>query len=138
MTPQGGRRGFDPLRLTETERRWAEGLFAAILGAGEGGSPSFDEIDRTTFWEIFESAPSPLVRAGLRPMLHTLTFLPLAMGFGAPFFRLDAVERGRFLETAARDRRYFVRQSVSTLKMLACFAYFEDERVRARHQGRPA
>lgn len=78
------------------------------------------------------------MRAGLRPMLHTLTFLPVVSGFGRPFFRLSPDERARFLAEAEGSRRYFVRQSVTTLKTLACFAYLHDDAVRARFDDRGA
>lgn len=129
-------RGRDPLRLTDLERGWAEALFASILGTGgDEGLPPFDATSRAVFWRCFEEAPAPLIRAGLRPMLHTLTFLPIVSGYGKPFFLLDTAERERFLEAAATDRRYFVRQAFVTLKTLACFAYFDDPDVRARFEG---
>jgi hypothetical protein len=130
--------GLDPLELTALERHWAEELFGAILATGgDEGLPSFASVDRTAFWNTFASAPAPMVRAGLRPMLHTLVFLPMVSGFGKPFFRLSDDERGRFLAKAAGDRRYFVRQSLVTLKTLACFAYFDDPKVRAHFDDAP-
>jgi len=127
---------FDPLRLSRVEREWAEDLFFAIIPAGgDDGLPPFSSIDRTAFWRCFDDASAPLVRAGLRPMLHTLTFLPLLSGFGKPFFSLSNDERARFLDAAEAHHLYFVRQSLVTLKTLACFAYFDDERVRARFEG---
>ena len=132
--PPSGR--IDPLRLTRTERAWAEALFASILGTGgDGELPPFASVDPTAFWDRFEAAAAPLVRAGLRPMLYTLTFLPAVSGYGAPFHALPEDARARFLDDAARSRRYFVRQSLTTLKMLACFAYFDDPAVRARYDG---
>ncbi len=131
-------RGLDPLKLTALERGWAEELFAAILATGgDEGLPSFASIDRTAFWHAFATAPSPMVRAGLRPMLHTLVFLPVVSGFGKPFFLLSEEERARFLAKVAGDSRYFVRQSLVTLKTLACFAYFDDPKVRARFDAAP-
>ena len=134
-------RGPDPLRLSSTERAWAEALFVAILPAGEqDGLPPFVHPltgERATFWRCFDEAPAPLVRAGLRPMLYTLTFLPVIKGFGKPFFQLDRDEQERFLAVAAADRRYFVRQALVTLKTLACFAYFEEPDVRARFDQAP-
>ncbi len=125
--------GVTPLRLTALERGWAEELFAAIIATGgDDGLPAFATIDRTAFWRCFDGAAAPLVRAGLRPMLHTLIFLPVVAGFGKPFFRLSPDERARFVTAAAGDRRYFVRQAVVTLKTLACFAYFDDAQVRGR------
>ena len=72
------------------------------------------------------------MRAGLRPMLHTLVFLPVVSGYRKPFFRLGPDERARFLTATASDPRYLVRQALTTLKTLACFAYFDDPQVRAR------
>src|SRR5262249_7143726 len=109
-----------------------------VAPSGEEGLPAFASIDRATFWRCFEEATGPLVRAGLRPMVHTLTFLPLVSGFGRPFFLLSEGERARFLATIADDPRYFLRQTLVTLKMLACFAYFDDARVRERYDATPA
>jgi hypothetical protein len=129
----------DPLRLTPLERSWAEALFAAIVPTGTAdGLPAFESVDPVVFWRTFERAPAPLVRAGLRPMVHTLTFLPVAWGFGRPFFALSGRERERFIARAAGSRSYFVRQSVMTLKLLACFAYFDDAAVRGRYDAVPA
>ena len=125
-----------PLALSATERAWAEALFAAILGTdGADGLPPFAAIDRATFWRAFDGAAAPLVRAGLRPMLHTLVFLPVVRGYRRPFFRLDPVEQAAFIAAAADDRRAFVRQAVTTLKTLACLAYFDAPAVRARFPG---
>lgn len=118
----------DPLRLTALERGWAEQLFSAILAADE-------PTNSDAMWRAFEDATSPMVRAGLRPMLHTLTFLPVVSGFGKPFFALSPEERERFLASIDGDRRYFVRQALTTLKTLACFAHFDDPNVRARVGG---
>ncbi len=126
----------DPLGLSSLERAWAEELFASIVGTGgDDGLPPFASIDRRAFWQCFDTAPAPLVRAGLRPMVHALTFLPVVAGFGRPFFRLSRDERERFLDAAANHRVAFVRQSLVTLKTLGCFAYFEDAAVRARFEG---
>ncbi|MFO0587895.1 MAG: hypothetical protein U0441_10165 [Polyangiaceae bacterium] len=123
----------DPLRLSATERAWAEALFASLLGVGgPEGLPPFTSVDTDAFFRAFDEAPAPLVRFGLRPMLHTLVFLPVVSGFGKPFFALSVLERERFLAAAAASPRAFIRQSVVTLKTLACFAYFEDPAVRAR------
>ena len=125
-----------PLRLTATERAWAEALFAALLGTGGAdGLPPFATVDRDGFWRAFDGAAAPLVRAGLRPMLHTLVFLPVVRGYRRPFFRLAPAEQAAFLDAAATDKRSFVRQAVTTLKTLACLAYFDDATVRARFAG---
>ena len=126
------------LRLTSIEREWTEMLFAAILAIdGADGLPPFAATDRGRFWASFDGTAAPLVRAGLRPMVHTLVFLPVVSGFRRPFFRLSPDEQARFLVAAASDRRYFVRQAMTTLKTLASFAYFDDPQVRARFEQAP-
>ncbi len=129
------------LTLTATERAWAEALFAATLGvdapAPELGLPRWDAIDRAAFWRAFDGHAAPLVRAGLRPMLYALTFLPLARGHRRPLFRLEPSARAAFLAAAADDRVAFVRQAVATMKTLAGLAYFDDPTVRARFGAGP-
>jgi hypothetical protein len=130
-----------PLALTAAERAWAEALFAATLGvdapAPATGLPRWDAIDRATFWRAFDGHAAPIVRAGLRPMLYALTFLPLARGHRRPFFRLDPAAQAAFLTAAADDRVAFVRQAVATMKTLAGLAYFDDPTVRARFDAGP-
>ncbi len=131
-----GRGVAGPLKLTSVERGWAEELFAAIMPTGKNDDlPPFAGVNREPFWRCFDESTSPLVRAGLRPMVHTLTFLPVVSGFRKPFFSLSPEERERFLQHASKSRAYFVRQSIVTLKTLACFAYFDDPRVRSRYDG---
>ncbi len=133
-----GAASISPLSLTRVERGWAEELFSAIVPTGgDEGLLAFMSADRETFWRCFDESTAPLVRAGLRPMVHTLTFLPLVSGFRKPFFALSEDERERFLQHASKSRAYFVRQSLVTLKTLACFAYFDDPRVRARYDATP-
>lgn len=131
---------LDPLRLTARERALAEVIFASLLAGHRRPSagvpfPPFARIDTRAFWDRFDSAPPPLVRAGLRPMIHTINLLPRLGGYGRSFTELAPYERERVLAEAARSRVYFVRQAVATLKTLACFAYFEDPAVRSRFEG---
>lgn len=115
-------------------RAWADPLFGAIIGpTEEHGLPAFESIDLTGFYRTIETAPGPMFAPGLRAMITALTFLPIAdRRFGKPFYALDREARLRCIEALAEHDRYAVRQMVSTLKIMACFAYYEDERVRAR------
>lgn len=124
--------------LGPRERRWAEALFAAILGpVEEHGLPGFASIDHAAFHRAIDTAPGPMFAPGLRAMVYALTFAPLVdPRFRRPFFALDADARLRCIEAMASDRRYVVRQMLSTLKILACFAYYEDPRVRATERAR--
>jgi len=124
--------------LRSFERAWAEPLFAAILGpTEEHGLPAFGAIDLDGFYRAIDAAPGPTFAPGLRAMVYALTFAPVAdRRFGKPFYALPPEARLRCIEAMAEDPRYVVRQMLSTLKILACFAYFEDERVRARSRSR--
>ena len=120
--------------LGPRERAWAEALLGAIVGPTEDhGLPSFASIDLDGFYRAIDTAPGPSFAPGLRGMVYGLPFLPLAdRRFGKPFFALDPDARLRCIEAMASHELYAVRQMVATLKILACFAYFEDERARGR------
>lgn len=116
--------GARPL-LSRFERTWADALFDAVLGTPVG--------DRERFWALLaERGPAPL-GVGLRLAVHTLTFLPVTMrGYGRPFFALDSQARLDCIEAMATHPRLTVRQVVSTLKVLACFALLEAHGARQR------
>lgn len=118
------------------ERRWAEQLFAALLGTGTQGIPPLAQLDRSGFWKRLEEDPPPYFGPGLRASIHTLTFLPLTLpGFRRPFYALDAEQQRRCVAQLAADRRVMVKQLLSTLKLLGCFALFEDPGVRRQLGG---
>ena len=124
--------------LSEPEKVWAEAIFEAVLGPVEDhGLPAFRDVDRTTFWRAIETAPGPSFGMGLRAMVAALTFRPLAhRAHRRPLHALDRTERTRFLESLETDASYATRQMLTTMKMLASFAYFDDPSVRAHF--RPA
>ncbi|MEW5741842.1 MAG: hypothetical protein AB1938_23205 [Myxococcota bacterium] len=120
--PSGGKAG-----LLSFERAWAELLFDAILPV----EPS--AARRADFWRLLEGRTPPYFTPGLRVMVHTLTFVPLTLaGFRKPFFALSADARVSCVERLSRDSRQSVRQMLSTMKLLACFAAFEDPALRRR------
>jgi hypothetical protein len=116
------------------ERRWAEVLFDAVLGTGGAeGLPSLSSIDRRAFWKHLGEATPAYFATGLRAAVHALTFLPLTMpGFRRPLFALPREARLSCVERLGADERVVVKQALSTVKLLACFALFEDGGVRAR------
>ncbi len=124
-------------RLLPFERRWAETIFDALLAIeGEHGLPGFPTVDATAFWRALGEAPSPSFRLGLRAFVWALTFLPL---FDArarrPFFALPRATRLALVAEGIHGRSYLTRQMFAALKMLACFAYFDDSNVRAAVTG---
>lgn len=109
--------------LRPFERAWADALFDAVLGT--------PVADRERFWALVSERGPSTLGPGLRLAVHTLTFLPVTMrGFGRPFFSLEARRRLDCIEAMATHPRLLVRQVVSTLKVLACFALLEAPGVR--------
>lgn len=119
------------------ERRRAQALFDALLGVGgPEGPPAASAEAQARFWRTLDGAAPPALRLGLRASVHALNLLPLLRrGFGRTFLALSPDARARCLEELEHSPRYAVRQSVATLKILACFAYFEDDEARARLGG---
>jgi len=122
--------------LGRRERAWAEAIFAAILAPETAGLPAFDSIDRDAFWRCLDQAPGVLLGHGLRAMIHTVTFLPLTdRRYRRPFFALPLEARLTVVAELDHHPRFLLRQTLETLKLLACFAYFDDAAVRARFPG---
>jgi len=118
--------------LPPRERVWAEALFEAILGpVEEHGLPSFAAVDKTSFYAAIDRAPGPQFSPGLRGMVTAAT-LATVPRFGRPFHALDRAQRLAAIDAMATDSRFVIRQILSTLKILATFAYYEDAGVRAR------
>jgi hypothetical protein len=89
-------------------------------------------LDLDGFWPAFRAAAPPLLRAGLRAAVWTLTLAgPLWFaGRFARFHRLDADARELVLQRAAGSRSYLARQLVNALKVVACFAWCADPGAR--------
>ncbi|MBK8257208.1 MAG: hypothetical protein IPK82_31610 [Polyangiaceae bacterium] len=124
-------------RLTGVEMKWAEALFKAILGT-ERSLPTLSENGTADFFNAFNGSAAPLVVMGLRPMVYTLTFLPVWSGYRRPFHLLTPEEQEAFLVQIDGDRRVFVKQALTTLKTLACFAYFETPETRTFYSSAAA
>lgn len=126
------------MRLSRYERAWLLQVFAAMLPAERAGLPGFASIDTEGFFRAIETTTGPAFVPGLRAMLHALAALPVARaGYRRPFFALAPEAQRAFLEALDGERSYLARQLVATMKILAAFAYFEDDAVRARFDLRP-
>ncbi len=130
-------------RLFGFERRWAEALFDAVLGiephdAASITLPAFESIDRAVFWAALERAPAPSFRFGLRGFVYVFSLATLVDSrWRRPFFQLARAERLAAIEAFDRDPRYAIRQMLSALKMLACFAYFDAPAARTPFEAPP-
>jgi len=123
---------------TTTELRWRSTLLGAMIpGEQLAGLPGLAAIEQQPFWALFEQAAPPLVRLGLRAAVWVLTcWAPLLLlGRLRLFGSLAPADADELLLRAARSRSYLLRQLVTLLKVLACFAYFHDPEVRQRVEG---
>lgn len=114
---------------TAMERRWRDALLAAMIPDGPrlGG---FASIDTSDFWLLYSQTAPPLVRFGLRASVWILTWMAM-IRVGRPFHRLPPDEQDRFLRRTARSRLYLTRQLVTTVKLIACLAWFRDPKGRS-------
>jgi hypothetical protein len=116
---------------TRMERRWRDALLGAMIPA-RGVLPSAAALELDGFWRLYQETAPPLLRVGLRVAVWTLTLLaPFYARRARLFPGLPPVEQDRVLQRAAGSSSYLVRQLAMTLKLLACFAYLRDPRVRA-------
>lgn len=123
---------FEPApALRDFERRWAEALFDALLGV--------QVTDRERFWALVAAKAPALVKPGLRVAVHALTVLPTTMkGYGRPFFALSWPQQLACVEAMGEHPSLTVKQLVSTVKVLACFALLESPGQRERLTTQPA
>ncbi len=124
--------------MTAFERRWQQALFAALIPGVPGGRlPPIRTLDLAAFWTRYEGAAPFMLRIGLRLAVAALTWMPLCR-YGRPFHRLDADRQDAFLARQNSSRLYIVRQLVTVVKLIACFAYFRDPTIQAAVRGQDA
>lgn len=115
--PEAVRDGsLEPIGLTDTERRWAEQIFSAVLDRDVA------ELDRAFFWRALGTATPAYFGPGLRGMIWALNLVPLGYReHRRPFSALDPGQRMRCLARMDEDPRPSVRGLLTTMKLLACF-----------------
>lgn len=118
----------------EFERGWLSALVEAMIPADAStGRPGVAAARLREFDDVLAVAAPPILRFGLRASVWLLTWLTLWPGFGGrPFHRLDADRRDRFLVRAGTSDVYLLRQLATTIKLIACFRYFDDPELRRR------
>lgn len=124
--------------LTLLERHWRDALLAAMIPPSEAGRlPGLGALDLTPFWLTYREAAPPLLRIGFRLAVLALTWLPVML-HGRPFHRLPPDDQDRFLTRMAVSRSYVLRQLVTVVKLIACFAYGFDPAIQRaiREAGR--
>lgn len=119
------------------EARWREALLDAMIPEPGNGLPSMATIDRRAFWPRFEAAAPLALLLGLRIATCLVAGLaPFLLGYRHVFVRLDAAARDDVLHRA--ERLPGAAPLVLVIKLVACFAYFDDAGVQAVARGTDA
>jgi hypothetical protein len=116
------------------EARWRDALLDAMIPEPGNGMPAMAHVERSNFWPRFQRTAPWTVRYGLRFATYVVGGLfPFLLGHRRVFARLDAAARDDVLQRAARlpggAALLFV------IKLIACFAYFDDPGVQAVARG---
>lgn len=94
------------------------------LGALDAGFASFHDGE-------FSRTASSRMRLGFRVAVATATWVaPLLIRRVPPLARLDPDDRERALEAMASSRHPLLRDLVTLMKLVVCFTYGTDQRVR--------
>ncbi len=112
------------------EKRWCDALFNALMPTTPA-MPGIATLTLDKFWSDFEKSAPPLLKFGLRFAIWYLTLRPiLSFRFHRPFPLLQPSAQEIFLTKVNDSHFYFKRQLITTLKAVACMAYFDDPKIR--------
>jgi len=116
------------------ESRWREALLDAMIPEPGNGLPPMTAVDRRTFWPRFERAAPWMLRLGFRIVTCLVGgVVPFLLGHRRGFSGLDAVARDDVLRRT--ERLPGGEALVLVIKLVACFAYFDDPGVQAIARG---
>lgn len=116
------------------EARWRDALLDAMLPAPGDGLPPMSSVDRRAFWPRFERhAPWPLQMGFRLATLLLAVVAPPLLGHRHLLPRLDAAARDDVLRRA--ERLPGGDALLQVVKIVACFAYFDDPGVQATARG---
>lgn len=122
------------MSLPAFESRWRDALLDAMIPEPGNGLPPMARVDRGAFWPRFERAAPWTVRFALRAATYVIGGLaPLLLGHRRVFARLDPAARDDVLQRAARLPGGA--QLLLVVKLVACFAYFDDPAVQSTVRG---
>ena len=112
------------------ESRWRDALLDAMIPEPGNSLPPMALVDRRAFWPRFErAAPWPL-RLGFRVATYVVAgCAPFLLGHRHVFAQLDATARNDVLRRA--ERLPGGAALILLVKIVACFAYFDDPTVQA-------
>ncbi|MBI2521216.1 MAG: hypothetical protein HYV97_12385 [Bdellovibrio sp.] len=112
------------------EKKWCHKLFDAMMPSSSS-MPGIGMISLDKFWNEFDQSAPPLMKLGLRFSIWYLTFRPFfSFKYLRVFPQLSSSSQNLFLTQSNESRLYLERQLVTTLKAVACMAYFDNPKIR--------
>jgi hypothetical protein len=119
------------------ESRWRDALLDAMIPEPGNGLPPMARLDRRSFWPRFERSAPWVLRLGVRVATYGVAGLaPFLLGHRHVFTRLDAAARDDVLRRT--ERLPGGAALILVVKLVACFAYFDDPNVQAIARAHPA
>jgi hypothetical protein len=116
------------------EARWRDALLDAMIPEPGNGLPPMARVDRRSFWPRFERSAPWALRLGFRIATCVLAGVaPFLLGHRTIFTRLDDAARDDVLQRA--ERLPGGAAFILVVKLVACFAYFDDPSVQAIARG---
>ncbi len=110
-----------------------DALVMALVGRPRG-LPGPERIDLAAFWERFDATAPLHVRAGFATATAALTVVaPRGYGHRHGLASLDQDAADEFVRRAAAQPLF--RPLLDAATVVACFAYFSDDRVEAAVRG---
>lgn len=110
------------------EARTRDALLDAMIPAPGDGLPAMAELDRRDFWRRFAHAAPWTLRFGFRAATWLVGGVaPIVLGHRTTFARLDDDTRDDVLRRT--ERLPGGAALLLLVKLVACFAYFDDPRV---------
>lgn len=117
------------------ETRTRDALLDAMIPAPGNGLPAMAQVDRREFWRRFASAAPWHLRLGCRAATWLIGGVaPLVLGHRATFARLDEDARDDVLQRTSQLPGGAA--LLLLIKLVACFAYFDDPGVQAIARAR--
>ena len=112
------------------EKEWCHKLFDTLMPS-HASMPGIAGLSLEKFWRDFEQSAPPLMKLGLRLAIWYLTLRPFfSLRYLRIFTHLSTSAKEQFLVKSNESYFYFERQLVTTLKAVACMAYFDNPEIR--------
>ncbi len=117
------------------ERTWAEAILVATVPAGER-HPGLGAVSLDRFWDVFGQSAPFLMKIGFRVAIWFVALQPIwSLSGWRTFAGSSPEDRQQSLQALNSSHRAMTEQLLSLIKLMACFAYFEDAAIQDRFRS---